>query len=110
MGLEEAHVADTAHEGFTEGTRLLLDGYVDQAVEELQSAALLDGGSHPSINYNLALAYAGLGQHDAALDQLRWLVNSGHDRARLLALQTYFDLREGTYSGPTTIQDDLAGI
>ena len=104
-------MAETANEGFTEGVRLIQDGYLDQAVEELQSASLLDGGSHPAINYNLALAYAGLGQHDAALDQLRWLIGSvSNEHSRLLALEAYFDLREGTWAGPTTIQEDLAGL
>ena len=104
-------MAESAIEGFTEGVRLLQDGYLDQAVEELLSASLLDGGSHPAINYNLALAYAGLGQSDAVFDQLRWLIlNSNNEHMRVRALDAYFDLREGTWAGPTTILDDMAGI
>ena len=102
----------TAEAFFTEGTRLLQDGYLPEALEQLQYAATLDNGAHFAVTYNVAIAYFANGQADAALEQAKWFIDN-HTRGtpgRERMLEMYYWIREGTAEPLSSIQEDLAGI
>jgi tetratricopeptide (TPR) repeat protein len=100
-----------AREEFQEGLRLFNEGQLEDAVSHFQQSILLGDASHFAPVFNLALTYANLGQQDNALEQLRNVVNGAQaGEVKSLALELYFQLREGTFSRQPSLIQDLAGI
>jgi tetratricopeptide (TPR) repeat protein len=98
---------------FHYGVQLYAEGYAQEALEAFQQTALLDGGMHWVVNYNIVLCYGSLGHRDLALEQLRWMLqnlNPPHAE-RYEWYHVYYLLMENQLSEfPTDIRRELEGL